>query len=91
MTAELVFWSDLADVFVAPTTRFTLRYPQGVLGRDEVLEMLPFRARRYAALQESSCHKLDDWSARVGADRSACEPKMGRAKLSPSHRAVCGK
>jgi hypothetical protein len=39
---ELLFWSDLADVFVVPSTRFTLRYPNRVVGRGQVLDVLPF-------------------------------------------------
>jgi hypothetical protein len=38
---ELHFWSDLADVFVVPSTRFTLRYPNRVVGRGVVLDVLP--------------------------------------------------
>ena len=42
VTVDLHFWSDLADVFVVPSTRFTLRYPNRVVGRGQVLEVLPF-------------------------------------------------
>ena len=42
MTVDLHFWSDLADVFVVPSTRFTLRYPNRVVGRGQVLDVLPF-------------------------------------------------
>jgi hypothetical protein len=42
LTVDLHFWSDLADVFVTPRTRFTLRYPDRVVGRGEVLNVLPF-------------------------------------------------
>jgi hypothetical protein len=42
VTVELRFWSDLADVFVVPSTRFTLRYPNRVVGRGQVLDVLPF-------------------------------------------------
>jgi hypothetical protein len=41
-SVELLFWSDLADVFVAPGTRFTLRYPNRIVGRGQVLDVLPF-------------------------------------------------
>ena len=39
---DLHFWSDLADVFVVPTTQFTLRYPNRVVGRGQVLDVMPF-------------------------------------------------
>jgi hypothetical protein len=42
MTVDLHFWSDLADVFVVPSTRFTLRYPNRVVGHGQVLDVLPF-------------------------------------------------
>jgi hypothetical protein len=42
VTVDLHFWSDLADVFVVPSTRFTLRYPNRVVGHGHVLEVLPF-------------------------------------------------
>lgn len=42
LTLDLHFWSDLADVFVVPGTRFTLRYPNRVVGRGQVLDVLPF-------------------------------------------------
>jgi hypothetical protein len=42
VAVELHFWSDLADVFVVPSTRLTLRYPNRIVGRGEVLEVLPF-------------------------------------------------
>ena len=42
VTVELHFWSDLADVFVVPSTTFTLRYPNRVVGRGQVLDVLPF-------------------------------------------------
>jgi hypothetical protein len=38
---DLHFWSDLADVFVVPSTRFTLRYPNRIVGRGQVLDVLP--------------------------------------------------
>lgn len=41
MTVDLDFWSDLAHVFVVPGTRFTLRYPNRVVGRGHVLDVLP--------------------------------------------------
>ena len=41
LTVDLQFWSDLADVFLVPNTRFTLRYPNRVVGRGEVLDVLP--------------------------------------------------
>lgn len=39
---ELWFWADLANVFVVPSIRFTLRYPARVVGTGQVLEVLPF-------------------------------------------------
>lgn len=42
VTVDPHFWSDLADVFVVPSTRFTLRYPNRVVGRGQVLDVLPF-------------------------------------------------
>ena len=39
---DLHFWSDLADVFVVPSTRFTLRYPNRVVGCGQILEVQPF-------------------------------------------------
>jgi hypothetical protein len=42
LTVDLDFWSDLADVFVRPSTLFTLRYPNRVVGRGQVLDVLPF-------------------------------------------------
>ncbi|GAB3778204.1 hypothetical protein [Nocardioides ungokensis] len=42
LTVDLHFWSDLADVFVVPSTRFTLPYPNRVVGSGEVLDVLPF-------------------------------------------------
>jgi hypothetical protein len=39
---ELHFWSDLADVFIVPSTLFTLRYRNRVVGRGQVLHVLPF-------------------------------------------------
>lgn len=42
VTVALDFWSDLADVFVVPGTRFTLRYPSRVVGVGQVLDVLPF-------------------------------------------------
>lgn len=39
---DLHFWSDLADVFVVPSTRFTLRYPNRVVGHGQVLDVLSF-------------------------------------------------
>lgn len=41
VTVDLHFWSDLADVFVVPRTQFTLRYPNRVVGRGQVLDVLP--------------------------------------------------
>jgi hypothetical protein len=42
VAVDLDFWSDLADVFVVPSTRFTLRYPSRVVGVGQVLDVLPF-------------------------------------------------
>jgi hypothetical protein len=42
LAVDLHFWSDLADVFVVPTTQFTLRYPNRVVGRGQVLDVMPF-------------------------------------------------
>jgi hypothetical protein len=42
LTVDLHFWSGLAEVFVTPGTRFTLRYTDRVIGRGEVLDVLPF-------------------------------------------------
>lgn len=42
VTVDLDFWSDIADVHVVPGTRFTLRYPNRVVGRGQVLSVLPF-------------------------------------------------
>lgn len=42
VAVDLGFWSDLADVYVVPTTRFTLRYPSRVVGTGRVLDVLPF-------------------------------------------------
>jgi hypothetical protein len=42
VTVDLHFWSDLADVFVVPSTQFTLHYPNRVVGRGQVLDVLPF-------------------------------------------------
>jgi hypothetical protein len=42
VTVDLHFWSDLADVFVVPSTKFTLRYPNRVVGRGHVLDVPPF-------------------------------------------------
>ena len=42
VTVDLHFWSDLAAVFVVPSTRFIVRYPNRVVGRGQVLEVLPF-------------------------------------------------
>lgn len=39
---ELPFSSDLADVFVVPGTRFTLRYPNRIVGRGQVVSVSPF-------------------------------------------------
>jgi hypothetical protein len=41
MAAELNFWADLADVYVVPGMTFTLRYPARIVGRGQVLAMLP--------------------------------------------------
>ncbi len=41
LVVDLHFWSDLADVFVVPSTRFTLLYPNRVVGRGQVLDVLP--------------------------------------------------
>jgi hypothetical protein len=41
LTVDLLFWSDLADVFVTPRTRFTILYPDRVVGRGEILDALP--------------------------------------------------
>jgi len=41
LTATLRFWSDQADVFITPRTRFTLRYPDRVVGRGEILDVVP--------------------------------------------------
>jgi translation elongation factor EF-Tu-like GTPase len=42
VTVDLDFWSDIADVHVVPGTRFTLRYPNRVVGRGHVLSVVPF-------------------------------------------------
>lgn len=42
LAVDLHFWSDLADVFVVTGTRFTLRYPNRVVGHGHVLDVLPF-------------------------------------------------
>jgi hypothetical protein len=42
LVVDLHFWSDLADVFVVPSTLFTLRYPNRVEGRGQVLDVRPF-------------------------------------------------
>lgn len=36
VSVDLDFWSDLADVFVVPRARFTLRYPSRVVGVGQV-------------------------------------------------------
>lgn len=38
----LDFWSDLSDVYVVPSTRFTLRYPSRVVGIGRILDVVPF-------------------------------------------------
>jgi hypothetical protein len=41
LAVELDFWDDLADVYVVPGVRFTLRYPTRVVGRGHVLAVAP--------------------------------------------------
>jgi hypothetical protein len=41
VAVDLLFWSDLADVFVVPGAQFTLRYPNRVFGHGQVLDVLP--------------------------------------------------
>lgn len=42
LAVALDFWSDLADVYVVPSTAFTLRYPSRVVGDGRVLDVVPF-------------------------------------------------
>jgi hypothetical protein len=42
LAVDLDFWDDLANVYVVPGVRFTLRYPARVVGRGRVLTVAPF-------------------------------------------------
>ena len=42
VAVELDFWSELADAFDVPQTRFTLRYPSRVVGVGQVVDVLTF-------------------------------------------------
>jgi hypothetical protein len=41
VAVDLHFWSDLAEVFIVPNTQFTLRYPNRLVGRGHVVDVLP--------------------------------------------------